>query len=548
MIVAEVIAILQALAAKIDGANEHPLIARGAQAVQSRPVSDYLVTKPRLIQNFNNPAVDPARFAFDYIQTIRPRLADLNANATLVSKLADAPVRRSETLADPEVRPIAGVAKPGITDFLLSINLEASIATAGGGQVAVKQLVDQTVGTSFTLLNRVTDTPQRAADAVIKLRAFDNSLIILLAAEKAAATVGRPLADVMTLYRQEGGYPIFPAFDSVLAGIPSATTTYETHLSAFALPDLTHLIWVGDPTNSALVRRTDPQRVEFAAATCLYVTSQGMDRLGSVFTVNETSPNPQPWPDVFDALANSWWGAGGLISRVPGFATGRQRWARSQALLKFKNPFLTLDGQGPNALLIAPSDPVGFMALILMEGLGFYEAHRHFADERDVIGTAELSTGIKYLRYNSQMNPEHVPGIMLSALASAQVSGRDDYAALKDSIGNDDGIKTLIKSVYESAKTTNTRNIRQALWIAKAREQGLNSQSGDLVLDARLKSWLSNDDNMTLLCKFIETAGSPGDWPNWPEHRSNLSRFRIARRFFERLFDSYVPPVGRALS
>lgn len=545
MIVADVIALLQALAAKIGDAKEHPLLARGAQAVQSRPVSDYLVTKPRLIQNFNNPAVDPARFVFDYIQTIRPRLADLNANATLVSKLADAPVRRSETLADPEVRPIQGVNKPGITDFLLSINLEASIATAGGGQVTVKQLVDQTVGTNFTLLNRVTDTPQRAADAVIKLRGFDNSLIILLAAEKAAATIGRPLADVMTLYRQEGGYPIFPGLDSVLAGIPSATTTYETHLNSFALPDLTHLIWVGDPTNSILVRRTDPQRVEFAAATCLYVTSQGMDRLGSVFTSNETSPNPQAWPDVFDAIANSWWVAGGVTSQVPGLATGRQRWARSQSVLQFKNPFQTLDGQGPNALLIAPSDPITFMALILMEGLGFYEAHRHFADERDMIGTAELSTGIKYLRYNSQMNPEHVPGIMLSALASAQVNGRDDYADLRARVDNDDNLKALIQSVYDNAKTENTRNIRQALWIAQAREQG---QAGDLVLDARLKHWLSDDDNMTLLCKFIETAASPSDWPNWPEHRSNLSRFRIARRFFERLFGDYVPPVGRALT
>jgi hypothetical protein len=352
----------------------------------------------------------------------------------------------------------------------------------------------------------------------------------------------------MTLYRQEGGYCVYPGFDSALAGVPSATTTYETHLSGLVLPDLTHRIWVGDPSNAGLASRTDAKKVEYAAATCFYVNAQGMDRLGAIFAQNDTAPSPQPWVDVFDAMANAWWSASGLTSRVPALATGRQRWVRSQSELKFKRPFPALDGQGPEALLIAPADPVAFSALILIEGLGFYESWRRFSDDRDIIGTATLSTGMKYLRYNSQMNPEQVPGIMLSALASAQVNRRTRYAGLKARVTADADINALIREVYDSAKTSRRAGILQSLWIAKAQEQNLASMPGDLVVDARLKHWLSDDDNMTSLTNFIETASADRDWPGWPEHRSNLSRFRIARRFFERAFGDYVPPASRALA
>jgi hypothetical protein len=558
MIVADVIVILQSLAAKIGSAKEHPLLARGGLAIASRPVSDYLVTKERLVQNFNLQGADPARFLFDYIQTVWPRWTDLNANPTLMAKLGGFAAHQAAMLQEAAghsqlgaaaVRPIAGIAKNGISDFLLKLRLDQSIATAGGGHVVVSQLVDQTVGTNFTLLNRVTDTPQRAADAVMKVRAFDDSVIGFLAAEKAAATVGRPLADVMTMYRQEGGYPVYPSFDSVLAGVPSATTNYETFLGLRVLPDLTQLIWVGDPTDLDLASRSDAGMVEYATATCLYVNLQGMDRLGSIFANNDFSPNPQPWIDIFAAISDGWWAAGGLTSRVPALVSGRQRWTRSQAELKFKRPFLALDGQGPDGLLIAPANPVTFIALILMEGLGFYESFRRFADDRELIGSAEFSTGMKYLCYNSQMDLPHIPAMMLSALASAQVNRKTRYADLAASVNADNGIKALIKEVYDTAKKTsaNRAGITIATWTKMCQEQTLSSAPGDLIVEPRLKLWLSDDSNMRAVTDFMETA-SVNDWPGWGELRSNLSRFRLARRFFERAFADYVPPANRALT
>ncbi|MGH6938719.1 hypothetical protein [Hypericibacter sp.] len=556
MIVAAVIPVLQALAAKIGASKEHPLLARGGLAIASRPVSDYLVTKERLVQNFNVQGADPARFLFDYIQTVRPRWTDLNANPTLMTQLGGLAAQQTATLqeaaghsqlGDAAVLPIAGVSKNGISNFLFRLDLDQSIAIAGGGRVVVSQLVDQTVGTNFTLLNPVTDTPQRAADAIMKVRAFDDSVIRFLAAEKAAATVGRPLADVMTMYRQEGGFAVYPGFDSVLAGVPSATTTYETFLGTRVLPDLTHLIWVGDPTDLDLSSRSDPRMVEYATATCLYVNLQGMDRLGSIFANNDFSTSPQPWIDIFAAISDAWWAGGGLTSRVPALASGRQRWARSQAALKFKRPFLALDGQGPDGLLIAPADPVTFIALILLEGLGFYESFRQFADEREMIGSASFSTGMKYLCYNSQMDLAHIPAMMLSAAASAQVNRKPRYADLAARVNADAGLKALIKEVYDTAKKTNRAGITIATWTMMCQERTLSSGPGDMIVEPRLKLWLSDDSNMRAVTDFMETA-SVNDWPGWGELRSNLSRFRLARRFFERAFGDYVPLASRALT
>jgi hypothetical protein len=78
-------------------------------------------------------------------------------------------------------------------------------------------------------------------------------------------------------------------------------------------------------------------------------------------------------------------------------------------------------------------------------------------------------------------------------------------------------------------------------------EQTLSSAPGDLIVEPRLKLWLSDDSNMRAVTDFMETA-SVNDWPGWGELRSNLSRFRLARRFFERAFADYVPPANRALT
>src|SRR5262249_21215236 len=160
------------------------------------------------------------------------------------------------------------------------------------------------------------------------------------------------------------------------------------------------------------------------------------------------------------------------------------------------NPFPAHDGQDPPALLIAPTDPVWLLALSLAEGTAIYERFAYLADDNGRIGTARMSPGLTYVRYNCQQagGLVNLCGIALAAAASAQVNKKPRYKDLSDAVNGDSDLLGLINDVYADAKTKTRSQITLDEW----RKMGQSRAPADnqkIVFEARLRRWLANDGN-----------------------------------------------------
>ena len=116
------------------------------------------------------------------------------------------------------------------------------------------------------------------------LRQFDDALIRLLAARKAAATTGH-IADVLTIYREEGNLCVFPSKSSIDAGIPSAAPLdhggrpERTFIKLIFRPNIQHLVYLAGKAEAE--HAAGASSIEgLALATVFFTQTIGSDVIG----------------------------------------------------------------------------------------------------------------------------------------------------------------------------------------------------------------------------------------------------------------------------
>ena len=389
--------------------------------------------------------------------------------------------------------------------FRLDVKLDT---TARGGRVTAEELLTADDTNFATKLDRITDTPERAAEAIVMLRRIDDVLTRITVARRAAEATGRPLAEVLALYRREGSLCVFPSEASLLQGIPAwvrdndppkasqrARDPFPSEPSLIGLvdrPDFTYLTWLADP-DKATGRAGGASIERYALATAFLVQSAGLDKVGGQW-------DPARIVDIFAKLSAEWWDLAGMapgLRRAEREADARTRWETMEGELVLTRNFRGLSGSEPPVHKIAPRNPEALIAAALTEGVAFFDFHRKASTLTGTDTNKTFGPALTAARYNCHATPRLVPGLIVSALFSAQDR---QSSPLWDAFKNDNAFLAFLKGVKEHARKGKT----------SAHRQSLQEEAASVALERvrpELGNWLLAGNNRDLLDDYIRTTG-----------------------------------------
>jgi hypothetical protein len=499
----------------------------------ARPADAYLPTSQRLQQLIEAGSVDPKELIRSMREPIvlgwgTRRLADFDALATA----------RQHHLAMRSMAPPEQF-KRKYTELTRRLALDQSIPAAGGS-VAVRDLVEASGASFEAMLDRVTDTAEHARFAVEALRAFDDVVIRVRAARRAADATGQPIGDVMALYREEGDLCVFPSHGSIALGVPSGTSTEGTLIFGAHRPDFSHLVWLADP-DRATVEANGLEFKRYALCTAFFIQPIGADHIAG-------RVGPRIVEDFAEWSAQNWIASGivdgaDLAARK---ADATERWNTLEAGLVLERT-RGHTGSEPEILKIAPESSEVLLAGVLAEGIAFFRALGN-ADNLMGRPTAQkLGPTLQAIRYNAQATPRLVPALIVSAILSATSGSGEER--LKAAVKSPD-LRPFLRSTREAmAKTADDE------WAQV--EAASHVVGGERVLVDELATWLlaetprpgstQADRHIDLLDRFIHTArtdrwsGYQGGKPGEKNHggmRSYGWHSRLLRDFFGRVFSS----------
>ena len=520
--------------------------------------------------------LDPTRVVFEYVMEVKRRWDLLRADTAFVDRFTDARLNAAETdveRASAPVQPLRGLPRSDFGDKSFRIHLDHSV-TAGGRTVTMRALVETTLdATTHPELDHVTATVASAIAVLLPLRRFDDTVIRLLAAREVKRMTGAPLPEILALMRAEGGLPVFPSASSVkdppagalppvgtpVGNVPSATVAdmvpfraawradrdgvldnaNEGEITLIKIgfrPDISHLVWVADPTKPGFPRPPDDFHIkEFALAGSFAVQPIGGDVLASLFALYAYNARTDFADAYAQHSADKWRAAGFTVTGDPVVAA-RKRWTDMLGTLDL---WRTRGHAGnlPEAVIVAPKDPVLLLAGVVAEGMALL---RKLRPEATLLGpsfTAPLPVALAAMRYNAAMDADDK--LVLAALVSAlhtAVSLRKGFEALKTALRADPAmwfsdpaattfLSEATKILVEHPSADDVETAFSALAKAKPGDPEL--------VDKRLSQWLLRDNNKQLLFEFLMKAGS--EWDSYKGMRNHLSRFNRMNAFFERV-------------
>jgi hypothetical protein len=304
-------------------------------------------------------------------------------------------------------------------------------------------------------------------------------------------------------------------------------------------PDISHLVWLGDPGPSPKARfqgQTDTYIREFALATVFTVQTIGGDVLASLYAPFAFSQQTNFVDTFAQASAAKWREAGFVVAGDP-VAAARARWIAMRDTLdiwRTKGHSGTL----PEAVAIAPKDPVLLLANALAEGVALL---RKLRPQRTLLGpsfTEPLPVALAAMRYNGFMDrgDKLVLAAIVSALHSA-VALKTGFAALRAALRADPNMWSANQSTPTFlgeatkllARPGSSDDHTVALNTLALAKPGEPEQ-----VDKRLSDWLLRDGNKDLLFDFLLSAGTK-HWDSFVGMRAHVSRFNRMNAFYSRV-------------
>jgi hypothetical protein len=517
-----------------------------------RPAADYLPTPARLQQQFASGQVDPAALLRTMLSEVAPRWSAVSAGD--IDELERIHSHVQAMAATSITMP------PGIEfrykDYALRFDLEITAATAGG-PVSMRSLCEASGSALDTMISSLTGTAARARGAVMALRRFDDVLIRILASRQAAADTGLPVSRIVTLHRLEGNLGVFPSHQSLELGIPSAAGIgvggiglEPCMIDLEFRPSFGHLVWLADETKVRALDGTESLEA-LALAGAFMLQAIGGDRVASGVGVlpviehfatwsahNRTVTGAaDPWPDLY--------------------AQAGDRWAALEDQLELTR-LQGHDGAGPEALRMAPKDPVAFLAGILSEGAVYQEALRSGMWLTGTPTALRAPEGLAAARYNWQLTPDGTAAMIFSAMRGAR-SGAS--GALKTAINADATLTAFLSSAeravdfHKQAEWKRTESLPMArrraernavmrvLQAAAILEGGSfiplaadHDDSLDLMRMApEVRSWLLRGDNLQRLGDYFDRTGLAA-WDGYAGLRRYGATARRLHEFYSRVF------------
>jgi hypothetical protein len=487
-----------------------------------KPADHYIFTKKRFKAAAQAREIDPKAVIRAYVDPTGPMFQRWT---TLLSRgLADLRQMGShEDAAKAAVPKLSGITEE-FGDLQFKMRLNVTTPARGGGSVKAQDILEADGAALTRLINRVADTADRATEAVIALREFDNVVIRVLTAREVSTRTGLPVAQVLALWRREGNLCVFPSLDSVILDVPSASESEPTRVFFGERPDFSNLIWLADKGRAETgARGATVQR--YALASALFVQPIGGDVFGTQFLLDR------------DRIVDDWfvdWSSGNWVRS--GLADGNDMNARkAEARLRWQTLEDDLDvfytkgfnRRDPEAIRIVPRTPVDFLAGILTEGMLF------LYDWRRVESMVEQATDKKFgdimsaIRYHS-MDTDNLPGgVLMSAVLN--VGAASQNTALQDAI--------LLQDPAFPGVLDETRGE-----VAKRPDDDADGiQRADAKKPA-FRNWLVTDVNLELLEDYVETAPydrSTGDLAQWKGYRGVRTygwTFKRLMAFYSRVF------------
>lgn len=385
------------------------------------------------------------------------------------------------------------------------------------GENSTKPGRDLVTGT--TPVADVITSRDKAVEAVINLRRLDDVLIRALSCQATADATGTPLPQVLAMYRVEGDMNVPPSTESIALGVPSAVTSAKTSLDSD--PDISHLVLLLNFDRAVVV---SGHILKVLALQLWFVQIGGLDLVGQIKTGR--------WG--FQEWSKSNWSSVGHPQAGYAF----DRWDAMFNQLKME----TRDTGTSSALMITPDDSEGLISGILQEAVMHQRAlarvktllefeeiaadgapHKNTLPSGHPLKNTKLTPGMSYLHYHS--GEKQMKAIMISAVVYASTTSGLSYSSLRSAIINDPDFAFWVAG-WLASPDPGDPNAPSRIRIATTDE---------LVAEwPRLALWLREDDNLGLLCQFVETAGG-SEWPSWKEHRGNLSRYMLLSDYYSRL-------------
>jgi hypothetical protein len=339
-------------------------------------------------------------------------------------------------------------------------------------------------------LEKAAKVASLCVQAVLGLRALDDVLGRISAAQSCVDVTSADRAVVLALYRVEGNLGIPPSYQSLIDGVPSGTSSEITLLNP--RPDISNLVWLVDP---AILGESDPIVLRHMARFAFMVQLAGLDIASS------NADRYQNWSyDVWKTVGVD--AIGKAIARSLFF----QGAVRSRELV---NPTTKV-----KAVACMIEDPVAFTATTLSDAVQLFKSYQStklLIGENYPNGIPDyVNIGVAYLRYN--LGDDGLKSIMACALTdAANTRNAKTWPDLHQRVLADQGLAPYLQ----------------------ASRRGLNVHSLDgrkqyaELTWPRVLAWCRVAGNLGPLMKFME-EGSLTDWgADWETPRANMTRFRV---------------------
>lgn len=444
-----------------------------------------------------------------------------NAEASgLTARLQGAPAAAAQMASNP-VRPLAGIAHSGVESYAYRFQFS--------GTTVARQLVR-----GETTLAVVAKTPESALRAVSELRRLNDVLTRALSAESASLTTGTPMADVLAIYRAEGGLGVPPSAESLAQGIPSGTKDEPALLRP---PNLSHLVWL---VSTQSVEGQDDYAIKEEALSHWFVQLGGLDEVGLL-------PDPK-WRNFPQWSSKNWLAAtdfdpsqgwtGGRATQALALWEAYQRWKTQMDNLELRRLGSAALGASA-AVMVAPRDPQTLISGVLGEAV---MRHRAGGKLTPLLGalpagaaSPDLTPGLAYLAYNTGV--DNFKRMLAGAAVAASRTTGNRYRELRAALaGNLDlaGLRTMLTKINEIDKRLDAKppaSERPAIMA------DMRARMGSMWIV--MSVWLRADiRHLELLGEFVETADR-SLWSSWAtgdfSPRGNMSRYNVMRAFYQTL-------------
>jgi len=419
--------------------------------------------------------------------------------------------------------------------------LRIDLTTPGrGGAVAISDLAGAPAARFDELVDRVTDTPERAAQAIVNVRRFDEVLVRVRVARMVAEKTRVPPGDVLTLHREEGNLAVFPSDGVLQAGLPPVGGIDEpdrrekTLIAQGHRPDITLLVWIADVAKAEHEALGVPLE-RYALATAFMTQPVGLDAVSGRFGVSADIV------EAFAAFSAANWVAAGLADGGDPAARlddARQRWHDLEELLVVRRT-RGHSGAEPEAAIVVPGNEELFLAGILAEAIAFQLALRRADLYAGRPMPGPFADDLAAIRYNAQATPGLLRGLFASALLNA--TGARRRGPLGQAAAADGPLMALLAETRRAmASATPGKGAQEAAQAGTMGRVVFGADGvGRDVLDDRFATWLASGSNLRLLEEYVATRGAKaGQWTGYRGLRSYGWHYRVLREFYRRVLPS----------